>query len=139
MSQYPPPLKRQRLEDGLSDYEEGIEETKENPIEEDQMIERENDEIIEMPRGFGNGNQRVIRNRQESYGKKPAPNRLEYWQDKFPFFPDFVNEAFAAKTRGEECYGEFLRTVEKPGIATKVGKELENGEIVYEEKVVTWF
>jgi hypothetical protein len=82
MSGYPPSLKRQRLEDELSDYEEGIEESKENPVEEDgdQMTERENDEIVEMPQGFGNVNQRIVRTRQESYGKKAPPNRLEYWQ-----------------------------------------------------------
>lgn len=67
------------------------------------------------------------------------PTSIDYWNERFPGFPSFVHEAFAAKSRGPECYEEFLSQIEKPGIPTAVCKETPDGEIVEEPHVVNWF
>lgn len=71
--------------------------------------------------------------------RKSAPTSLDYWNERFPGFPEWVNEAFAAKARGQEAYEEFANNIEKPAIHTTVQKEIEPGVVVDVPRVVNWF
>lgn len=73
------------------------------------------------------------------HAKHAPPTSTQYWEERFPGFPSFVHEAFAAKSRGPQCYEEFLQDIEKPGIETRICKENEDGEIVEEPRIVNWF
>lgn len=71
----------------------------------------------------------------------PVPGSVEYYCERYPGFPLYVNEAFSIKARGgDEALKEFYEEVGMPGIETRVDVEDEvTKEIVQKKVVVNWF
>jgi len=129
----PQPNKRLRTEEAHEGPEdEGVEETKEcwDPTE---------DMVLEALPPVLPPHAVVRRRGPMNHLHKPSPHTMEYWQQRFPGFPDFVNEAFAAKAHGEEVYQEFLQSTEKPCIETTLQEEVEPGIIRDVRRTVNWF
>jgi hypothetical protein len=69
------------------------------------------------------------------------PGSVEFYEARYPGFPPYVHELFAAKARGPEAEAEFLENTARPFISTHI---LETDPVepdgVVEKKVeVNWF